>query len=464
MRRANRPAFRILLALPFVVLLGMADAYAQEAAGEGSSTETATAFSQAELDQMLAPIALYPDTLLSQILMAATYPLEVVQAARWSRANRGLSGEQAIEAVEGESWDPSVKALVAVPQVLAMMDEKLEWTQDLGDAFLAQPEQVAETVQSLRRRAYAAGRLSSSARYRVVHRDGDIVIEPAEPHVVYVPYYDPRVVYGPWWWAGYPPVYWAPWPGYYAYAGSGFHWSIGIFVGPRFFFSVWDWPHRHIKVVHVHRHVATVQPKKFVHKVWRHDPHHRHGVKYRHAFTEKKFAKPGFRHEARRDARKHDPRRWSSRVVERERIAPRHADNARGRTHAGLGMRQDRHVTSRHPKLPQAKAPRSAPSPKLRAHTIVRERAAERHVAARVQPPRWRIDNPRMYVPPKVRAASPPSAPRYAGAAGASGFRAAPRSAPVHPKVRNIAPVPKAAFRAPSASGRGFFNPKFSAR
>ena len=104
------------------------------------------AFTQQELDQMLAPIALYPDSLLSQILMASTYPLEVVEAARWSRANSHLVGEQAVKAVNERNWDPSVKSLVAFPQIIAMMDEKLDWTERLGDAFLAQQTQVMDTV------------------------------------------------------------------------------------------------------------------------------------------------------------------------------------------------------------------------------------------------------------------------------------------------------------------------------
>src|SRR5687767_10221502 len=151
-------------------------------------------FSQAELDQMLAPIALYPDTLLSQILMASTYPLEVVEAARWSRANPGLSGEAAVRVVQDRNWDPSVKSLVAFPQILGMMDEKLDWTQRLGDAFLAQQGQVMDTVQDLRQRAYAAGNLQSNEHYRVVHQTRTIVVESPSPQVVYVPYYDPFVV------------------------------------------------------------------------------------------------------------------------------------------------------------------------------------------------------------------------------------------------------------------------------
>ena len=154
------------------------------------------AFSPQELDQMLAPIALYPDPLLSQILMSATYPLEVVQAARWSRANRHLQGQDAVRAVESMDWDPSVKSLVAFPQILHRMDEQLEWTQRLGEAFLEQEPHVMDAIQGLRQRATAAGNLRSNEQTRVTQQDEQILIEPAQPQVVYVPYYDPAVVYG----------------------------------------------------------------------------------------------------------------------------------------------------------------------------------------------------------------------------------------------------------------------------
>jgi hypothetical protein len=194
-------------------------------------------FTQPELDQMLAPIALYPDALLSQILMASTYPIEVVQAARWSKANPNLTGDQAVKAVQQYNWDPSVESLVAFPQILAMLDEKLDWTQRLGDAFLSQQQAVMDTVQELRQKAQAAGSLQSSEHVRVEAQGPTIVVEQANPDLVYVPYYNPTVVYGPWWWSAYPPVYWETWPGYYQSPGfgAGFFWGVGIAVGGGFF-------------------------------------------------------------------------------------------------------------------------------------------------------------------------------------------------------------------------------------
>src|SRR5712692_1470634 len=231
-----------------VLLVSASVAFAQTPPAPRNAAAT-----QQELDQMLAPIALYPDSLLSQIFMASTYPLEVVEAARWSKANPGLKGEDAVNAVGERDWDASVKSLAAFPQVLAMMDQQLEWTARLGDVFIAQEPQVMETVQSLRQKAYAAGNLRSTEQAYVVQQGDAFAIEPAAPEVVYVPYYDPRVAYGSWWWPAYPPVYWAPWPGYYVYPGfaAGFAWGVGITVGSGFFFSACDWRARHVTVVNV---------------------------------------------------------------------------------------------------------------------------------------------------------------------------------------------------------------------
>ena len=219
------------------------------ASAQSGQSRVAT-FSRAEIDQMLAPIALYPDPLLSQLLMAATFPMEIVEAARWSRAHPGVEGDAAVRMVQDYEWDPSVKSLVAFPQVLTRMDENLEWTQKLGEAFIVQEPVVMEAVQDLRRRAHASGQLASDDRVRIVEQPEAIAIEPANPEYVYVPYYDPRVVYGSWWWPSYPPYYWAPWPGYVRgyYPGDWWGAPIGLSVG--FFFGGFDWHRRH---AYVHR-------------------------------------------------------------------------------------------------------------------------------------------------------------------------------------------------------------------
>jgi hypothetical protein len=201
-------------------------------------------FPRAEIDQMLAPIALYPDPLLSQLLMAATFPMEVVEAARWSRAHPGVEGDAAVQMVQDYEWDPSVKSLVAFPQVLQRMDENLEWTQKLGEAFIVQEPVVMEAVQDLRRRAQESGQLLSDERQRIIEQPEAIAIEPVNPQYVYVPYYDPRVVYGSWWWPAYPPYYWAPWPGYVSYY-PGYWWGAPIGLSVGFFFGGFDWYRRH---------------------------------------------------------------------------------------------------------------------------------------------------------------------------------------------------------------------------
>ena len=195
-----------------VLVLFAASAFAQpmpeQRPGQGQP------FSQAELDQMLAPIALYPDPLLSHILAAATFPRDLAEASAWLRTHQDLRGQAAVEAARHERWDPSVVSLTAFPDVVAMMEERRYWTEKLGEAFVEQPRHVMDTVQQLRARADASGHLRSGQEILVERRGPDYVIEPAQPEVVYVPYYDPRVVYGSWWWPDYPPVYWNPWPGY----------------------------------------------------------------------------------------------------------------------------------------------------------------------------------------------------------------------------------------------------------
>ncbi len=261
-----------------------------------SAQQENPAFNQAELDQMLAPIALYPDVLLSQILVAATYPLEIVEAARWSQANPGFEGEQAVAAVENQPWDPSVKALTAFPQILLRMNDDLNWTRALGDAFLFQEAQVMDSVQNLRQRAYETGNLNSTDNARVVRENQVIVIEPANPQVVYVPYYNPQVVYGSWWWPGYTPVYWGPPPGIHLNLGFNWGWGRGIFVSPGFFFSSFDWYRRQTVVVHRH-HIYQHRPHfhsgRHVRYAgfprWQHNSNHRRGVAYRHDSLQRQF-------------------------------------------------------------------------------------------------------------------------------------------------------------------------------
>ena len=281
----------------------------QAAAADASKTFTA-----AQLDQLLAPIALYPDPLLAQILMAATYPLEVLEAARWSKGNPNLTGDAALAAVKDKGWDASVTSLVAFPQVLAMMDSKLDWTQKVGDAMIAQQPDVAASIQRLRAQAQAAGTLKTTPQQTVSTQppsagapDGTppaIVIQPTNPDVVYVPTYDPSVAYGPWPYADNPPYYYPPasygWSAPRTWVGAlGF--GAGL-CGRRSPSSVagtgaavgaggWGWGGWHgwghgnsYTTVNIDR--ATIISHSFNrnnydHGRWNHDPAHRHGVPYR---------------------------------------------------------------------------------------------------------------------------------------------------------------------------------------
>ena len=309
----------VLAGLP-ALLLAVLISFAPQTA----SAQDGPAFSQQELDQMLAPIALYPDSLLSQIMMAATYPLEVVEAARWSRANPSLNGDQAVRAADPFNWDPSVKSLLAFPQILYTMDENLAWMQRLGDAFLDQQPQVMDTVQNLRQRAYAAGNLRSTDQIRVEQQGPVFAVEEANPQDVYVPYYDPTVVYGPWRWPAYPPFFWAPWPGYYASPGYAFAWGIGIRVGAGFFFGAFDWSHRHVNA----GGTRTGPPG-----AWHHDPDHRRGVPYRDASVRQRFGRASVSPETRRDYRGRAP------AAPEQRGAPSHAGPPAGSSPPAVGTR-----------------------------------------------------------------------------------------------------------------------------
>jgi hypothetical protein len=202
-------------------------------ASSAISTSNGNTFSQEELNQLLAPVALYPDALLAQILMASTYPLEVAVAERWLKSNPNLKGKALEDALQQQSWDASVKSLTVVPQVLTMMSEKIDWTQKLGDAFLAQQQDVMATAQALRRKAVDQGTLKDSKEQKVITEAAGsttvIKIEPSNPEVVYVPTYNPTVVYGAWPYPAYPPYYYYP-PGYVA-GGALFAFTAGAIVG-----------------------------------------------------------------------------------------------------------------------------------------------------------------------------------------------------------------------------------------
>lgn len=394
---------RKLLAALLALLIAVPPAYAQERKTYG----------QAELDQMLAPLALYPDALLSQVLMASTYPLEIVEAARWSRAHPAIQGDEAVRAAADKDWDPSVKSLLAFPNLLARMDEQLDWTRRLGDAFLAQETEVMDTVQQLRQRAQAAGNLAPDERQRVVADGRTIVIEDADPRVVYVPYYDPYVVYGPWWWSAYPPVVWAPWPGY-AVVRPGFWWGMGVGITTGFFFGGVDWHQRHVRVLHVNNYYLrppVLRRGVIVHRPiapgrWEHNASHRRGIVYRSPDVQKRFAVSPQRRELRNEPRpptgapaqrrpeRPEPRPGQQRDDRRGQAMPPafRASNPQPRMEA-RPERAERRVERPRPQ-PQVETPRAV-QPRVETPRAVQPRMG-------VQPPQPRMESrPQMRTEPR---------------------------------------------------------------
>jgi hypothetical protein len=273
-----------------------------------SAQDSKKNFTPEQLDQLLAPIALYPDALLSQTLMAATYPLEVVEAARWTQANPTLKGDAAVQAVKGKDWDVSVKSLVAFPQTLAMMNNNLDWTQKVGDAMIGQQKDVADSIQRLRAKAAAAGNLKTTPQQKVTTQTtgsaSAIVIEPANPELIYLPYYNPTWAYGPWPYPAYPPVYYPPPPNYGAALATGMMFGLGVAAGAAMF-GGWHWGWsgggwgNSYTTVNVNRATTisanNFDANKYRDGQWAHDPAHRDGVPYRTSAERERYnqARPG---------------------------------------------------------------------------------------------------------------------------------------------------------------------------
>jgi hypothetical protein len=292
-------------------------------------------FTPEQLEQVAAPIALYPDSLLAQILMASTYPLEVVQAARFVKDNPNLKGDQLNEKLKEQTWDDSVKSLVAFPQVLTLMDQKLEWVQKLGDAFLGQQKELLDAVQRLRARAQKEGNLKSTAEQTVTVEPAAaaapapppaagqapppqtvvvqqqpaqvITIEPTNPQVVYVPSYNPAVVYGAWPYPAYPPYY--PYPPGYAFGAAALSFGVGMAVGA----AVWgncNWGGGNVEInnsnyqnysknvnrsdVANNRATRVQEGQRGGNRSeWKHNPENRRGVQYRDQGTQQRYNRGG---------------------------------------------------------------------------------------------------------------------------------------------------------------------------
>jgi hypothetical protein len=264
-------------------------------------TEPASQLSPGRLLQMLAPIALYPDDLLAAILVAATYPLDVVEAARWLQdpQNAALKGDQLFAALQEKPWDPSVKSLTPFPQVLHMLDANLEWTEELGETYLADPAAVMDGVQTLRRRAKWARRLVMTpqlvmgAQQNPTSSEEPITIEPSSPELVYIPICDPSFTYGSWPYPDYPPFF----PVFIGATIGGCSWISGPIIAPFFGLAILNFRTRHIEIDRKRRALFDRERDgerdrdSALVEEWRHDPGHRGNVPYRNPAVSAMFGR-----------------------------------------------------------------------------------------------------------------------------------------------------------------------------
>lgn len=345
----SRRRFSTVL-LAWLVLAGWAAHAAAQSASEPAAAGVSAAaeagevvFLAEELDQMMAPLALYPDALLAQVLMASTYPGDVADAVTWSAAHPDSSGDDAVRQVANEPWDPSVQSLVAFPAVLVILGQDPAWVQRVGDAFLAQADAVMESVQRLRQQAQAAGNLESNEQQTVSVQPAEpsdtttvvqpaasqtIIIEPADPQVIYVPSYNPTVVYGSWPYPSYPPAYYPPPPG--SYFGSALVAGLGFAAGVAIIDSLWgdcDWGRGDVDIdVNRYNNINSNRQINANQNKWQHNAVNRDGVPYRDRASREQYGQrlPG---SERRDAlRGRDPARAAERERARQSLAERGID------------------------------------------------------------------------------------------------------------------------------------------
>jgi Protein of unknown function (DUF3300) len=235
--KLSKRILTVLLCCTLVHFTAQVDSYGQASQSEGQASAPPTQSAQ-ELQQLVAPIALYPDALVAQILAASTYPTQIVEAERWMQRHSNLQGEELANEVDKQDWDPSVRAMAQFPSVLENMDKNLSWTSSLGEAYVNQPQDVTDAVQTLREDAHKAGHLNSNEQEKVTTQGNTIIVEPANPQVVYVPAYDPWLVYGE-------PIVaypgWYPVPGIF-WGGVGLSFGIGFGIGAFGGFG-WGWGH-----------------------------------------------------------------------------------------------------------------------------------------------------------------------------------------------------------------------------
>ena len=278
----------LLLVFAMMVVTGVG-AVAQQSTTPPPQQPDQVLLKPEQLEALVAPIALYPDELLANVLAASTYPLEVVQADRWLKEHKSVKGDALKKQVDGQSWDDSVKALASTADVISMMSDKIDWTKSLGDAVLAQQPDVMDAIQRLRTKAYDSKKLVTTKQQKVSVETQEskqvIVIESADPNTMYVPYYDPAAVYGTWPYADYPPYYF----GYPSYIGAGVI-AAGLAFGAGWAIGRWgnywgggcNWGSRNLYVNHYNK-INNIGNN------WQHSPAHRQGVRYNNANVQQRF-------------------------------------------------------------------------------------------------------------------------------------------------------------------------------
>jgi Protein of unknown function (DUF3300) len=302
----GREITRSLLALLCAAMLLQAETFALDAPMQqaAATDQSAAPLTPDQLDSLVAPIALYPDPLLAQTLAASTYPLELIQLQQWLMKNPGLKDKALEDAVAKEPWDPSVQSMAALPDVVKRLADDIQWTTDLGNAFLAQQNDVMDAVQRMRAKAQGTGNLKSNEQQKVDTKTVDnktvIIVEQANPQVVYVPTYSPTVVYGPPVYP-YPPIYYPP-PGYYA-AGMAISFGVGLAIGAAWG-GGWGYNcgwggggHNNITINNNNNFVRNTNVNRNTNNInrggggnnWQHNPQHRGGAPYGDRNTANKF-------------------------------------------------------------------------------------------------------------------------------------------------------------------------------
>jgi hypothetical protein len=275
--RKELPKKLALLLSTFVLIFSLSSQYLS-----ANDITTKNAISNAEMAQLLSPIALYPDTLLTHILIASTYPVEVVEAHRWLSNNSPVDKQQIRDKVEYSQWNTSVAILFDFPSLLKQLSDELSWTQALGQLFLADQARVMASIQTLRKRANLAGSLHNINHVNVTHERDVIIIEAAQPNIIFVPYYDTRKVYGRWYWSGYPPINWSI-PSVVGLSYGWFSWGRGVHINHHYYGNAFHW----------HKRYVASYPVKYKHFIPRERVVSHHAKRWSHRIKQKRILSYG---------------------------------------------------------------------------------------------------------------------------------------------------------------------------